>query len=265
MIFQREFKRNMKALIIWSLILGGLVILMLSVYPQFAKDQKAMEELLKAYPEGFKKAFGMDKLNFGTLLGYYGIEIYIMTTLIGSVYAAMLGSNIVAKETGEKTIEFLLAEPVTRGEIIIQKFLAVFTNILILNLVIAVFSILGFQFTENPEVPVKAFAFLCLGNFLLHLTFGAVAFLLSSIMRRTRNIVSASLGLVFIGYFFHVMAGVSDKLKALKNISPFSYVDSAEIINRGSMEIRYVLILAAVITISIAASYVVYNKKDITI
>lgn len=265
MIFIREFKRNLKSLIIWGLILAGLIILMLSVYPQIAKESKAMEELIKAYPEGLKKAFGMDKINFGTILGFYGIEIYIMTTLLGSIYAVMFASSIIAKETNDKTIEFLLAEPVTRVEIVTQKLLVFLSNVFLLNLIIVVFSIIGFQFTENPEVSVKIFALLSIATLLLHLTFGAVAFLLSAIMKRTRNIVSISLGIVFVEYFFHVMSGVSEKLKNFKYISPFSYVDSGNIISKGSISITYVCIMIAVIISSIAAAYVVYNRKDITV
>lgn len=265
MIFKREFIKNIKSLIIWSFILGGLVLLMLSVYPQFAKDHNSMNELLKAYPESMKKVFGMDKLNFGTILGFYGIEIYIMTTLIGSIYASIIASNIVAKESGEKTIEFLLSKPVLRSEVITQKLLAVIVNILILNAVIILVSIIGFQFTKNAEVPAKTFALLSAGTIMLHMTFAAISFMLSSIIKKTRNIISISMGIVFIQYFFHVMSGVSDKLESFKYVSLFSYVDSAIIISNNSLDMIYVIIMALIILMCVASAFIVYKKKDITV
>ena len=135
MIFKREFSRNKKSLIIWSIILVGLILMTLSIYPQFAEQQESMEELLKAYPEPLKKAFGMDTLSLGSLIGFYAIQVYFMTTLLGSIYAVMLAANIVAKEENEKTIEFLLAKPISRSQILTEKLLAVFTNVVILNLV----------------------------------------------------------------------------------------------------------------------------------
>lgn len=265
MIFKREFLKNIKSLLIWSIILSVLIILMLSVYPQFAKDQKAMNDFLKVYPEAMKKAFGMDKLSFGTLMGYYGVEIYLMTTLIGSIYSALLASNIVAKESGEKTIEFLLAKPVLRTEIIAQKFLTVVINVLILNIVIVIVSVIGFQFTRNSNVSAKTFAILSAATLMLHMTFTAVSFLLSTIMKKTRNILSISMGIVFIEYFLHVMSGISNKLENLKYISIFSYVDSGRIINDNAMNLVYVFIMIAIILISVAASFVIYKKKDITV
>lgn len=265
MIFKREFMKNIKSLIIWSTVLGGLILVMLSVFPQFAENQNAMKQMLEAYPDAMKKMFGMDKLDFGTILGYYGVEIYVMTTLIGSIYAAILASNIVAKETSEKTIEFLLSKPVLRREIITQKVLAVATNVVLLNVIIVILSVIGFQFSKDVEVPMKTFALLCAATTMLHMTFAAVSFLLSSIMRKTRNIVSISMGIVFIQYFFHIMSGVSDKLESFKHISLFSYVDSANIIINDVFELKYVLIMTTIIILSILCSFMIYQKKDITV
>jgi ABC-2 type transport system permease protein len=125
MIFQRELKRNLKSLIIWGTILSGLILMLLSMYTQFAANQQAMQDMLEAYPAQLKKAFGMDKLNMGSLIGFYGIEVYMFTTLVGSVYAALLASSILVKGESEKTIEFLLFKPVTRVQIVAGKLAAV--------------------------------------------------------------------------------------------------------------------------------------------
>jgi ABC-2 type transport system permease protein len=265
MIFKREFSRNLKGLIIWSIILAGLVILMLSVFPQFAKNQNSMNDLLKAYPDTLKKAFGMDKLNFGTILGFYGVEIYLMNTLLGSIYVSLLASNIVAKEQYEYTIEFLLSKPVLRIRIITEKLIAVVVNVLILNAVITLVSIIGFKFSKNAQVPADTFALLMLGTFLLHLTFGAISFLLSTIIKKSRNILSVSLGIVLVYYFFSIMSGVSDKFQNLKYVSFFKYVDAGDIIAKNSIESLYLVIMCIVILLSIAGAYIIYHRKDISV
>lgn len=263
MIFMREWKRNMKALVIWCVVMSGLILLTLSIFPQFAQQQKELTKLLEAYPESIKKVFGMNELNMGELLGFYAVEIYMMTTLLGSIYSAILASSILAKEENEKTIEFLLSKPVTRSRIVTEKWLAVFVNILIFNGVSTMASIVGFQFAKNPDVPVSTFSLLVVATILLHLTFGAISFLLSALMRKTRNILSISLGIVLAAYFLHVMAGISEDLKFLKYFTPFKYVDAAPIINDKQLEPLYVFIMGAVVLLSVAMSYVVYKKKDI--
>lgn len=262
MIFAREFKRNQKALLIWTVVISGLVVWLLSIYPQFAEKQATMEKLLEAYPESMQKAFGMDKLSFGTLIGFYGIEIYMMTTLLGSIYASMLASNIVAKEENEKTIEFLLSKPVTRSEIIAQKLLLVIVNILILNGMTTIATVIGFQFTEHADVPYQTFMILVIACVLLHLTFAAISFMFSTMMKKTRNILSLSLGIVLISYFFNVMAGISEDLDFLKYISLFKYIDAANIIN-DTFDILYFFIMGAIILLCILVAFMIYKKKDI--
>jgi ABC-2 type transport system permease protein len=265
MIFKREIKRSRKSLIIWSIVLGGLILMLLSIYPQFAEQQQGMTELLEAYPESMKKAFGMDQLNFGTLIGFYGIEIYMMTTLLGSIYAVMLASNILAKEENEKTIEFLLSKPVTRSQIVTQKLLSVIVNILILNGISTIVSLIGFQFAEDANVPVKTFTLLVTATILLHLTFATIAFMFSSLMRKTRNILSVSLAVVIITYFMSVFSGVSEDLDILKYFSPFKYFDAANIINENKLEPLYVFLMATIIMISILVAFMIYRKKDIAV
>jgi ABC-2 type transport system permease protein len=265
MIFKREFKRNLKSLIIWSTVLSGLILLTLSIFPQFAQQQEEMAKLLESLPESMIKAFGMDQLNIGDLLGYYGVRVYMMTTLLGSIYSAILASNILAKEENEKTIEFLLSKPITRSQIVTEKLLAVLVNILILNGGSTIASLIGFQFTKDQDVPTDTFSLLIVATLLLHLTFGAIAFMLSSILKKTRSILSISLGIVLVAYFMNVMSGISEDLEFLKYFSPFKYVDAASIINNNEIEPLYIFIMAAVILISIVTAYMVYRKKDIAV
>lgn len=263
MLFKREFIRNLKSLIIWTIIIGGYSLLMLSIFPQFAKDQEKMQQLLEAYPEGIAKAFGLHSLDLGSLIGFYGIEIYMMTTLLGSIFAAMLAGNIIAKEENEKTIEFLLSKPITRTQIITQKLLAVGVNILILNGVVAILTVIGFQFTKDAEIPYDTFTLLVAATVLLHLTFAAISYALSTVMKKTRSIISVSLAIALGSYFLNVMAGVSEDLENVKYVSFFKYVDAAELVKNNAMDLLYAGIMAAVILICIVFTFMYYRKKDI--
>ncbi|NBD25569.1 ABC transporter permease subunit [Paenibacillus glycinis] len=265
MLFRREFKRNLRGLIIWSIIIAGIIFLYLGIFPSMAKQQQDMDNLMNAVPEGMQKAFGMDRLSLGTLLGFYGIEIHLMTTLLGSIYAALLASGIVAKEQNEKTAEFLLALPVSRPTIIVHKWLAAMANVLLFNAVIVAASFAGFQLAHGEDLSYKAFFLLELAVLMMHLTFAGIAFLFSAVARRTRSIVSMSLGTVFIMYFLSVAAGLSDRLSWLKYVTPFKYADSAQIITERSFHPLYAGIMAIAIAGCFLASYWYYNKKDIAV
>ncbi|PGT82342.1 ABC transporter permease subunit [Bacillus sp. AFS040349] len=264
MIYQRELKKNLKSLIIWGFALSGIILMTLSIYPQFTQDQETMKELLNAYPDSFKQAFGMDRLDYGSLLGFYGVQVHFMTTLFGSIFAVMLASNIVAKEENEKTIEFLLSKPITRMQIMTEKWLAVMTNIALLNIIIMVISLIGFQFAEE-DPSMKTFILLVLATFLLHITFAAISFLLSTTMKKARTITSVSLGFVFLSYFLSVVSGITENLEGLKYFSFFKYIDAADIIANQSIKLLFLCIMITIATIMIVLSYVAYHRKDIAV
>lgn len=265
-LFKREFARNFKALLIWTIALGGTIFLLLSLYPEFAANQGDMNAFLKTFPEGMLKAFNMDKISYGTMLGYYSVQGFMMVTLVGSIYVSMLASNILSKEENEKTIEFLLSKPITRGKISAQKLLAVFINIIIFNIVLALVTFMGFQMDKNSNVEFKTFMLLVvIAPILLHLTFASIAYLGSSIVRKSRNVLSLSLGLVLMTYFFNIMAGISEKYQVLKYLSPFQYINTADIIIGGEIKFVYVIIMLAVISICIGGSFLIYQRKDIAV
>lgn len=264
MLFRREWKRNLKSLLTWSAIMAGLILLLLSMYPQIAADQQAVNEMLEVYPDSLKRAFGMDVIHFGTLIGYYAIEVYMMITLVGSVYASLLASGILVKEEGDKTIEFLLSKPVTRTQIVIKKLLLVGINLLVFHVIMFLATWIGFSFSED-KVDLKSFALLLGAALLLHVTFASFSFLLSAVMRKSRSIVSSALGIVFISYAFHIAAGISEQAKILKHISLFHYVDASQLLELGHIRAVYALVMVCFIVISIGLAWAYYHRKDMMV
>ncbi|HZG55414.1 ABC transporter permease subunit [Paenibacillus sp.] len=263
-VYGRELRRNAKGLAIWSAVMCGYILLLLSMYPQFAADQEAMQQMLEAYPDSLKQAFGMDALNYGDVLGYYGVQIYMFITLIGSIYAAMLAGGILVKEENEKTVEFLLSKPISRAEVVLQKLAAAFTNLLVFNALMAAASLAGFRLS-NDDAAMNVYVLFATGAFLLHAAFASIAFLLSAVLRKSRSIVSASLGLVFFSYALHIAAGVSEPLRPLAELSLFHYVDAADIATNESIEAAYVAAMLALSALCLLGAFLYYKRKDITV
>ncbi len=264
-IFLRELRTGRRSVLVWALVIAGLNVLIMAVYPSFAADAARLEELVAMYPEGFAKAFGLDRMSLADPLAFYATEGYFMVVLFGGIYAAILGASILAKEEDEKTIEYLLALPVTRNEVLTGKVLAVVANLALFNLIVAVVTCLSFVGFVTRDYSTATLLLLLAAPFLLHLTFAALCFFLSLFWTRRRAAYSISIGLVVGTYFLNVIALLTDDLRWLGWLSPFKYVDAADIISKQSLDGLYVFILLTAGAVAVGATYLLYGRRDITV
>lgn len=261
----RELKRNRNSFLIWTIILAVINISMISVFPTMVEQGKKIEELIKNYPKGMIAAFGMDKVNITTILGFYNTYIYMFVTLLGSIFAALLGSIILSKEENDKTVEFLLSKPVTRNSIISSKILCTLIYITLFNLLVSIVNYLMIKAITSQDFSMRAFLLLCIGPYLMQLTFAAVGLIISVFIIRTKTIYPIAIGLTMGTYFIGIASAVTDKLDSLKYFSPFKYVDAPYIINNQRIDTVYLVIMLVVIVVSVLATYVFYNRKNIIV
>jgi len=261
-LFRREFRRGLKAAAVWWAVMAGLIWVTMSVYGQFAEQQENLKKLLSTYPDSVKAVFGMDRVDMTTPIGFYAVEVYFMVALLGAVYAVTVAGPMLVKEENDKTAEFLLAKPISRTAVVTEKLLAVGVHLVLFDVAAAVASIVGFRIAGGGWDAESLFL-LMLGAWLLHATFAAVAFLLSAALRKSRHIVSASMAVVFVTYFLGVVSDLSEDLKALRYVSPFEYVDAADLLAGRSIDAAAVAVLGAVSIGCMALAYFRYRRKDI--
>ena len=169
-------------------------------------------------------------------------KAFFMVILFGSIYAAILGSGIMAKEEEEKTIEFLLARPVSRDQILTGKLLSLLICLFFFNLFTGLSACAAFRSYVTVEYSRPVLFYLLAAPFLAHLTFASFGFLLSFFFTRRRSVLSSSIGMVLAFYFCDVMANLSEKMKFLGYLTPFRYVSAADIVFDGQIGWANILI-----------------------
>lgn len=112
-LFFHELRQGRLSLAVWTLCIGFFVLVCILMYPEFEGQMEEMGTMF-ASMGGFTAAFGMDRLNIGTLTGFYAIECGSIIGLGGAFYAVLTGISALAKEETGHTAEFLLTHPVSR-------------------------------------------------------------------------------------------------------------------------------------------------------
>lgn len=262
-MLKREMKVNFKSFIIWTLIIVCTFIIAFSIYPSIVKNNASFDELLSTMPKEMLAMFNMDVVNINTVTGWLATEGYMMLTLLGGCYAAILGSTIVLKEEDEKTIEFLYAKPITRNKILSNKILISLFYLTLFNVVISITTFIGCNLS-NDFYFIK-WLLLSLCPILIHYIFFFTSLLISMFFSKTRKSMMISLGTVFIAYVLSVLGAMSNKIEFLKYISPFEYINSRQIMIDERVNVIYLLVSFGIIIISLISSYHLYNKKEFNI
>ena len=236
-----------------------MVFICMLMFPEMKGEMDSVSDMFSSMGS-FTAAFGMDKISFGNVMGFYGIECCNILCMGGAFFAGLLGISALANEEKNHTAEFLLTHPVSRSRVVFEKLAAIITELLIMNALIILISVISFK-AIGEELPLKEFALLHLAYFLLQLEISAVCFGISAFMRR--GSLGIGLGLAAIFYFLNLIANISEQAEFLKYITPFSYADYAGILSEAALELSYIIpgMIYAFSGISLAFLY--YNRKDI--
>lgn len=258
-LFFHELKRGRISLIIWTVAIAFMLGVCIVIYPEMSSQMGEISEMF-ANMGSFSAAFGMDELNFGEFIGYFGVECGNVLGLGGAFFAAILGVSALAKEEKERTAELLLSHPISRARIITEKLLAVLTQILILNLVVAaVVAVAILAIGEKPDASV--IALLLLAYFLLQIEIAAITFGISAFI--SSGGLGIGLGVAVGLYFLNIIANLTEELEFLKWITPFGYTEGGDIVAEKALNGGYLAVGALLSAVGIALAYVKYTKKDI--
>ena len=208
----------------------------------------------------FSEAFGMDRLNFGTLIGFYAVECGNILGLGGAFYASLCAAGILSKEEKNKTAEFLLTHPVSRKRIITEKLIAVLIQITAMDIIIYAVSV-GSIAAIGEAIPWKEISLLHLAYYLLQIELAGICFGISAFFRKGSTRIG--LGIASMMYFLNLIANIADIAEFLKYITPFGYCDGADIVSTGKLDGVMVAVGAAIGMCGIIFAYMKYTNKDI--
>ena len=134
-LIKHELRQGRISFLIWTASVGFLLAVCVFLFPEMEGQMEDVGDVFSSMGS-FSDAFGMDRLNFGTLLGFYAIECGNVLGLGGAFFAALCGAGILSKEEKDRTAEFLLTHPVSRARIVTEKLVSVYAQIIAMNLVI---------------------------------------------------------------------------------------------------------------------------------
>lgn len=258
-LIKHELRQEKLSLAIWTISISFLLVVCIFLFPEMKEEMDGVSDVF-ASMGSFTQAFGMDRLNFGTLIGYYAIECGNVLGLGGAFFAALTSVSMLAKEEKERTAEFLLTHPVRRSQVVTGKLIAVLVQIVILNALVLGLSMASMILIKE-DIPWKELLLIHLAYFLVQIELAGICFGISAFLKRKS--AGIGLGIATVMYFLNLISNITESTEFLKYITPFGYAEGADIVTNGNLDMTLVLIGMGFAIIGIGSAYWKYCKKDI--
>lgn len=258
-IVKHELRQGRTPLIIWTASIGFLLAVCVFLFPEIKGQMEGIGDVFSSMGK-FTAAFGMDRLNFGTLIGFYAIECGNVLGIGGAFYAALCAAGMLSKEEKGRTAEFLLTHPVSRVRVTAEKLIAVLLQITMMNVIIYVVAI-GSMLLISEEIPWKEVSLLHLAYYLLQVELAGICFGISAYARKGST--GIGLGIAAVMYFLNLIANITESVDFLKYITPFGYCEGADIVVNGGLDGRMTATGMVLCMAGIMAGFLKYGKKDI--
>jgi ABC-2 type transport system permease protein len=266
-VFLRTLKSRRLTIIIYTAV-GVLFLWMyVGMFPSFSNKTEEFNQLMQAYPESFMKAFGIEDATkiFSNIENFLAMENYsfLWPILAVALVVSVAGFSI-AGEVEKKTIETLLAQPISRAKLFWGKYLAGVA-------IIAAFSILSI-FAVIPLCKIHGvsyntgahFKMLIIGILFCWAIYSLTS-LFSAISSERARPYFISVGILVVMYAIKIVASLKENLENLKYFSFFHYLDAAKILGRNELDYYAIIVFALVIVVSTIFAQIVFEQRDITV
>lgn len=262
-LYTKELKRSRKSFFIWTAIVLGFTVMVLSIYPFMEGMGEDLSNMMRNIPDELRKAMGMDEQTWGSILGFYSTYFGIYIVLLTGIYTMSTGATILSKEEKEKTAEFLLTRPISRKWIFYTKVSALFSltlGIIILQVIVAAIS---FSVAAETALDWGNFATMHLHGAVLTIFFTALGVLLSMFLNPKTNFMGLVFGIIFGSYFLNAMSKATEATEWMGYISPFNYVDFNVGDPNYSLSVWGVVVLLVLSVCSVLFAQTRYERRDI--
>ena len=258
-VFAKTLWERRHGLFFWSLGAGLLAVAVLSAWPS-VHDEYA--KLVQNYPEALLAFLGVDKTGLASPPGYLQAELFgLMVPLMFVGYGIAAGSAAIAGEEERGTLDLLMAQPVSRMRVVVQKYTAVVTALAILTIAFGVVLLIATPAFDLHVGVIDELA-ATVSAFLLGAMFGAVALALGCATGRRTLAAGAASALAFGAYLLTSLAGLVKGLQQFRPLSPFWWYSGNAPLLHG-LSLLHVSLLVAVTIGATAIGVFTFARRDV--
>lgn len=242
----------------WMLGIITMAGITIAFYPSI-KDQ--VGQLLASVPKQLQSVTGSAD-DYRTMAGYIGSGVFdLRIPLLTLTMAIILAINISSGEESNGQLDQLLAQPVSRTRIVLEKWLA-FTLIIIASHIALFISIVLLVVLIGETASISMLAGATLMATLLAIVSGSLALMASFATGKKGLSIAVSSLIIFGSYLLTSFATQLEWLRTTDNFSIFHYYKASAVIQHGIVA-SHVTVLLGIIVFCILIAIIGFRRRDV--
>ncbi|SDZ40548.1 ABC-2 type transport system permease protein [Micromonospora pattaloongensis] len=248
-----------RSLLGWALAVTAVGSMYAAFWPSVQSPE--MQQALAAYPKGVLEAFNYDDLT--SAAGYLGSSVYgLLVPLLIVVFSVGAGTRAIAGDEEAGTLDLLLAHPVGRVRLAVQRYAALLVAlaVIVTLLCLAMLALRGpaqFDGVTAGELAAITLQLLLFGGF-----FGALAFAVGAATGRKGLTLGISAGVAVLAYLANGVIPQVDGLAWAREVSPFHWYLGGDPLVNG-VQLAGPLLLIATTSALLATGTWALTRRDV--
>jgi ABC-2 type transport system permease protein len=248
----------------WT-VAAVLLMLMTVVFFPTIRDQPSLEDAMRDLPDALKATFGIsDAVPISSPAGYLQGRLFSLTLPLALViFAISVGARAIGGSEEDGDLELLLAQPVTRRRVLVERFASVATLVLALGAVFTVLLlVLGPPFGILEHLAPSRVVGACAGGALLALLHGAAAFAAGAVTGRRSSATGVAAAVAGGGYLLQGLLAAARTPAWTRYASPWHWYLRRNMLVEGIDPLAFVLPLI-VVGAAFVVSVLVFDRRDL--
>ncbi len=243
----------------WSLGILFITIWYNMMFTAMEGDMSGINQMMES---DLVKALLGGAYDLSTPAGWLSAELLpLIGPIIFIVFAVSFASSSLIGEEEKGTLDLLLANPINRTSVFLQKFSSMTVSLLALGLVFWVGNIIGTS-SANMELSILSLAEVTFSLFLLGLLFGAFTLSLGALTGKSGLSTGMASAIGVVSYLLDSMAEIVSGLEAFRPVSVFQYYGGGEVLSSGIKFGDVGILLAAALVLVVLGVYG-FQRRDI--
>ncbi len=260
-IFWKTLRDQRRPLLWWVIGLLALAAYLAALYPSISTTA-GYSEMIQAWPKELIVSMMGEFPDYSSPVGYMNSTTYfMMVPLLFIAFAAGLGASAIAGEEEHGTLDLLLASPLPRWRVVLDKFAALAVLLLVLGAALWLGLALGAA-AVDMDLDLGRLAAVTLSGVLLGLAFGALALAVGAVTGK-RGLSTAVAGVAgLVAYFINSLAPVVKGLEPYRQLSLLYYYIGADPLRNG-LNLGHAVVLLGVTAVLLGVAVLVFQRRDV--